>query len=201
MSEPLPDVTSRRVPLLVPITGVADWDWRESYVILLAFVVPGALLVRVPILFPVVAVALVVLGVGRRVHRISGWWRLLRSGQVVAVDSVGATSTKSGNIRLSHATGWRVHRGWYTGEIVDSALTYIVSGEQRTLEIRGLPYTSGIVLAHPTRPEARCVSAFPFDIRLRDDDRWSVTVPRQFWAGAAATTVLYGALVAWVWWW
>lgn len=188
-------MSSRRVPLLVPVAGILRWDWRESYAVLLAVVVPGALLVRVPILFPILAVGLVLAGIGLRVYRISGWWRLLRSGQVVPVDSVRASATKNGNVLLSHATGWRVQRGWYTGEIVDSVLAFTISDVHRSLEIHGLPYTSGIVLAHPTRPEAQCVSAFPFDIALRDDNRWSVTVPRGFWTGGTATVVLYGMLV------
>ncbi|WP_236077648.1 hypothetical protein [Rhodococcus sp. P1Y] len=188
--------TSRRVPLMVPITGTLSWDWRESYVVLLALVVPGVVLLHFPGLAPVLLIGLVAVGLARRFRGIARWWHLLRSGEVVTIDSVETTAAGNGTVRLAHATGWRVERGWFTGEITDSVLTYLVDDQPRTLTVRGLPYTSGIVLAHAERLDALCVSAFPFDIRIGESDRWSVSVTPMFWAGAAATTALYASLVA-----
>jgi hypothetical protein len=194
MSEPTPVVTPRWVPLSVPLTGLLRWDWRESYVVLLAFVVPGVVLARSPVLFSALAIGLLCLGTAVRIGQVYRWWTLLRHGHVVAAESVRTEIAGSGTARLSHATGWRVQRGWYTGEITDSVVAYSVGEQQRALVVRGLPYTSGVLVAHPSRPEALCVSAFPFDIAL--DDGWSASVPRQFWGGAAATAALYGGLAA-----
>ncbi len=179
----------------MPVTGALQWDWRESYVVLLAFVVPGWLLVHVPVLVPAVFGALLAAGVGMRVRRIAEWWTVLRSGEVAVVDSASSTSVGASTRRLSHATGWRVHRGWFTGDITESVVSYTIAGEQRRLEIRGLPYTSGIVLAHPLTPKAQCVSDLPFDLRPTDGGRWSASVPEKFWPGACATVGLYGFLV------
>lgn len=188
-------MSSRRVPLLVPITGILLWDWRESYVVLMVLVVPVVLYLHVPAFLPAVLVVLVTVGLGVRLRSIALWWRVLRSGQVVTVDDVEEASTTAGTVRLSHATGWRVHRAWFTGDIVDSVLTYAIGDQQRQFRTRGLPYTSGIVLAHPSRPEALCVNVFPFDVRMRTDDRWAVSSTPAFWVGAAATAALYAALV------
>lgn len=196
MSEPTPVVTSRWVPLSVPVTGLLHWDWRESYVVLLAFVVPGVVLARSPVLFSALAIGLVVLGAGTRIRRSAGWWRLLRHGRVVAAESVQTTTSGSGTVHLAHATGWGVQRGWYTGEITDSVIAYSVAEQRRTLVIRGLPYTSGVIVAHPSRPEALCVGTFPFDVNLSESGRWVVSVPRQIIGGAVATAALYGGVVA-----
>jgi hypothetical protein len=195
-----PLVSTRRVPLLVPVTGLSVWDWRESYAVFLAFVIPILLLTTVPALLPFFAIGLIAVGVGLRARRIARWWTLLRFADPVVVDAVEQSVAERGTVRLAHATGWRVHRGWFTGEIYDNTITYTVGGAQRTLVLRGLPYTSGVVLAQPTRADALCVSAFPFDLRLEDDSRWSVSVPPSSWLGAAATAVLYSALVLVAWW-
>ncbi|MDJ0393464.1 hypothetical protein QMK17_08970 [Rhodococcus sp. G-MC3] len=191
-----PLVRMRRVPSAAPVTALLVWDWRESYFVLLVFVVPGALLVHVPALVPAVFIALIMAGLAARIRSIARWWTVLRSGEVADVQGAASTSVGASTRRISHATGWRVHRGWFTGDITDNLVTYTVGGEQRSVEIRGLPYTSGVVLAHPLLPKAQCVSDLPFDLRQADDHRWTASVPEKFWPGACATAVLYGLLVA-----
>ncbi len=186
---------TRWVPLAVPITGIFLGDWRESYVVLMAFVVPGVLLAHFPGLLPVVFLVLLALGFGMRLHRVASWWSLLRSGEVVAAETVARRPTGNGNVRLAHATAWRVNRGWFTGEVTDSRVTYTICGQRRRLEIRGLPYTSGIILAHPRSRKALCLSDLPFDLRQRDDGRWAASIPSNFWMGACGTVALYTALV------
>lgn len=179
---------------MVPVAGMLLWDWRESYVVLLALVVPGVLILRFPVLVPVIPLVLVAVGLGVRVRTVAGWWRLLRSGEVVTVDGVEESTDGSGTVRVAHATGWRVERGWFTGALTDSTITYTIAEQERSLALRGLPYTSGVILAHPSRPDAVCVSAFPFDLRLRENERWSVSIASTFWFGALATAALYAAL-------
>jgi hypothetical protein len=64
--------------------------------------------------------------------------------------------------------------------------------DELTHEFRGLPYTSGVVLARGSK--ALCVSELPFDLRPRGEG-WHVAVPRSFWPGACATVELYAGLV------
>lgn len=189
-----PREKSRRVPIVAPLTGSLTWDWRESYAVLLAFVVPAALWMRVPSLIPVVFFGLIAVGAGLRIRRMSSWWPLLRRGVPVSADTVETTKTGHGTFHLAHATGWRVHRGWFTGDVTTSLVGCALGEQERTAEVRGLPYTDGVILAHPDAPKAMCVSRFPFDLSMRDDGRWLASVPPGFWFGAAATTAVYGLL-------
>lgn len=186
---------TRGVPLAVPITGIFLGDWRESYVVLMAFVVPGVLLAHFPALLPVVFLVLLALGLGLRLQKVALWWLLLSAGEVVTAEAVARRPAGSGNVQLAHATRWGVSRGWFTGEITDSRVTYTIRGQRRRLEIRGLPYTSGIILAHPRSRKALCLSDLPFDLRQRHDGQWAASIPSDFWMGACATVALYAALV------
>ncbi|WP_072802998.1 hypothetical protein [Rhodococcoides yunnanense] len=185
----------RWVPITVPLTGALRWDWRESYSVFVAFAVPVLLWIHVPVLLPGAFFGLIALGAGIRIRRIASWWPLLRSGEVASVDSVERWTTGAGTVTLSHATGWRVHRGWFTGDITTSRVGYTAADRRGNLEIRGLPYTDGVILAHPTAPKAMCVSEFPFDLNDNENGRWSASVPPRFWAGAAATAAVYLLLV------
>ena len=187
-----PRARTRRVPLTVPLTGLLLWDWRESYVVLVVLVLPGVLYVRMPVLLPIVLGAVTVAGLGVRIRRISEWWLLLRTGHVVVPDGVVHTTVEAGTTHLAHATGWDVHRGWFTGDIADNVIAYTVDGQSRTLHFRGLPYTSGVILARSDK--ALCINVFPFDARS-SDDRWNISIPRTALMGMPATIALYGGLV------
>ncbi|MFI7168251.1 hypothetical protein [Rhodococcoides fascians] len=61
----------------------------------------------------------------------------------------------------------------------------------------GLPFTTGVVLAHSKQPaSAMVISDFPCDLQLDGKGRWAASFPQNFWLQALATVALYGYAVA-----
>ncbi|OZE32793.1 MULTISPECIES: hypothetical protein [unclassified Rhodococcus (in: high G+C Gram-positive bacteria)] len=190
-------VPPHRVPPTVAITGAAVWNRREAYWFLVAVIVPAACWSRFPTMVPYVF-AIVLLGaVVFRSRRIAWWASMLRWGLIADVETVDTAPRGDRNLRLAHATGWNVQRRWYTGVVTESTVRYRAGEARGHLFVRGLPFTTGVVLAHSKNPgSAMAISDFPCDLQLDGRGRWAASFPPGFWRQALATSALYGYAMA-----
>ncbi|OZE92199.1 hypothetical protein CH302_24125 [Rhodococcus sp. 15-2388-1-1a] len=190
-------VPPHRVPPTVALAGATVWNRREAYWFLIAVIVPAACWSRYPALVPYVF-AIVLLGASTfRVGTIVRWMSMLRWGVIADVETVDTALRGDRNLRLAHATGWTVQRRWYTGIVTESAVRYRAGDARGHLFVRGLPFTTGVVLAHSKRPSsAMAISDFPCDLQLDGKGRWAASFPTGFWRQALATTALYGYAIA-----
>ncbi len=190
-------VPPHRVPSTAALAAATAWNRREAYWFLIAVIVPAACWSRYPALVPYMF-AIVLLGaLVLRCRRIGQWMSMLRWGVIADVETVDTALRGDRNLRLAHATGWNVQRRWYTGVVTESAVRYRVGDSCGHLFVRGLPFTTGVVLAHSKQPAAAMViSDFPCDLQLDGKGRWAASFPQGFWRQALATVALYGYAIA-----
>ncbi|CCQ14774.1 Bacterio-opsin activator HTH domain protein [Rhodococcus sp. AW25M09] len=185
-----------RVPPTVALAGATVWNRREACWFLLAVIVPAACWsshsALVPYVFAVVLLGALVLRVGT----VMKWVSLLRWGMIADIESVDTALRGESNLRLAHATGWTVQRRWYTGVVTESAVRYRAGEARGHLFVRGLPFTTGVVLAHSKQPTfAMAISDFPCDLRLDGKGRWAASFPTGFWRQTLATAAMYAYAV------
>ncbi|MGV8872032.1 MAG: hypothetical protein ACOH2Q_05875 [Rhodococcus sp. (in: high G+C Gram-positive bacteria)] len=185
-----------RVPPTVALAGATVWDRREACWFLVAVIVPAALWARYPALVPYVFAIVLLVALGRRIRAIARDVSMLRWGVIADVETVDTALRGDRNLRLAHATGWNVQRRWYTGVITESAVRYRVGEARGHLFVRGLPFTTGVILVHSKKPStAQTISDFPCDLRLDGKGRWAASFPPGLWRQALATTAIYSYAV------
>ncbi|KQU56536.1 hypothetical protein ASG84_20475 [Rhodococcus sp. Leaf278] len=186
-----------RVPPTVALAGATVWSRREAYWFLIGVIVPAACWSRYPALVPYVFTVVLLIALGIRVGNCVRWMSMLRWGVIADVETVDTALRGAGNLHLAHATGWNVQRRWYTGIVTESAVRYRAGEAHGHLFVRGLPFTTGVVLAHSKQPSsAMAISDFPCDLYLDGKGRWAASFPKGFWKQALATVALYGCAVA-----
>ena len=186
-----------RVPPTVLLAGATVWNRREAYWFLIAVIVPAACWSRYPTQVPYVFAFVLLGALVFRCRSIAWWVSVLRWGVIADVETVDTALRGGRNLRLAHATGWNVQRRWYTGVITESAVRYRAGDARGHLFVRGLPFTTGVVLAHSKNPgSAMAISDFPCDLQLDGRGRWAASFPSGFWRQALATAALYGYGVA-----
>ncbi|MFI8567934.1 hypothetical protein ACIGGF_15380 [Rhodococcus sp. NPDC078407] len=186
-----------RVPPTVLVAGATVWNRREAYWFLIAVIVLAACWSRYPTQVPYVFAFVLLGALVFRCRSIAWWVSVLRWGVIADVETVDTALRGGRNLRLAHATGWNVQRRWYTGVITESAVRYRAGDARGHLFVRGLPFTTGVVLAHSRQPSsAMAISDFPCDLQLDGRGRWAAALPRGFWLQALATAALYGYGVA-----
>ncbi|WP_206490761.1 hypothetical protein [Rhodococcus sp. KRD162] len=186
-----------RVPPTVALAGATVWNRREAYWFLLAVIVPAACWSSHPALVPYIFAVVLTGAVAGRIGAIRRWWSMLRWGTIADIETVDTALRGDRNLRVAHATGWNVQRRWYTGTVTESAVRYRAGQARGHLFVRGLPFTTGVVLAHSKQPtSAMVISDFPCDLRLDGKGRWAASFPTGFWRQGLATTALYGYAVA-----
>lgn len=191
----------RHVPFQLKLSTFA-WSWWELFCLLIGFTAPIALWLFVPEAFSVgLVVAILVIGWFRvRRYRRLG---LLKHGRVAtvtntAVQDVGTyySGLTYQNMRVPQAHGWHVTRSFYSGPATTTKIDYSVDGASGSLQLRGLPYDQGVVLADPRKPErAACVSAFPFSIQPGPDGQLVGELSTWSWLGVICTLVMEATLV------
>lgn len=202
MPTPLLSEPPRRVPLALKLAGLS-WKWWEAFAILMVFTAPIALWLFAPRSLPAAFIGLVVILGYTRVRAVGIKTEVLRWGKVATVTQVdhGPTGTYfSGttysNVRLAQASGWAVKRQWYSGPGSTTRVHYLLDGSTGELTVRGLPYTSGVILASARdSSKALCVSDFPYDLEVDEHGGWRSTVGTRSWIGIIATMTVYAALV------
>ncbi|MBY4130779.1 hypothetical protein HQO83_20505 [Rhodococcus fascians] len=185
-----------RVPPTVVLAGATVWNRREAYGFLVAVIVSAACWAEhsavVPYVFTIVLFGALV----SRYRRISRWGSMLRWGVIADVDTVDSALRGAANLRLAHATGWNVQRRWYTGLLTESTVRYRAGDVRGHLFVRGLPFTTGVLIAHSKQPTAAMViSDFPCDLYLDGKGRWAASFPRGFWRQALATAAMYACVI------
>ncbi|OZE80364.1 hypothetical protein CH305_12325 [Rhodococcus sp. 15-649-2-2] len=190
-------VPPHRVPSTAALAAATAWNRREAYWFLIAVIVPAACWSRYPELVPYLFAIVLFGALVCRWRRIGQWMSMLRWGVIADVETVDTALRGDRNLRLAHATGWNVQRRWYTGVVTESAVRYRAGEARGHLFVRGLPFTTGVVLVHSKQPAAAMViSDFPCDLQLDGKGRWAASFPHGFWRQALATTALYGYAVA-----
>ncbi|MDV6262633.1 hypothetical protein [Rhodococcoides yunnanense] len=190
-------VPPHRVPSTVVLAGATAWNRREAYWFLIAVIVPAACWSRYPALVPSVFAIVLLVALTLRARTIARWMSMLRWGAIADVETVDTALRGGRNLRLAHATGWNVQRRWYTGVVTESAVRYRAGEARGHLFVRGLPFTTGVVLAHSKQPSsAMAISDFPCDLQLDGTGRWAASFPRGFWRQALATSAMYGYTIA-----
>ncbi|NMM85857.1 hypothetical protein B2J88_16035 [Rhodococcus sp. SRB_17] len=192
----------RRVPLAFKLAGLS-WKWWEAFTILMVFTAPIALWLFVPKSLPAAFIGLVVVLGFRRVRAVGIKTEVLRWGKVATVTQIDRVSTGTyfsgttySNVRLAQARGWSVERRWYSGPGSTTRVHYSLDGSDGELTIRGLPYTSGVILASvKDSSKALCVSDFPYDLEVDENGDWRSTIGTRLWIGIIATVTVYAALV------
>ncbi|MDI9932972.1 hypothetical protein QM588_21340 [Rhodococcus sp. IEGM 1354] len=186
-----------RVPPTVLIAAATVWNRREAYWFLVAVIVPAACWSRYPALVPYMFAIVLFGALVFRCRRIASWVSMLRWGVIAHVETVDTALRGDHNLRLAHATGWNVQRRWYTGPLTESTVRYRAGDARGHLFARGLPFTTGVVLAHSKQPSsAMAVSDFPCDLQLDGTGCWAATFPQGFWRQASVTVALYGYAIA-----
>ena len=186
-----------RVPPTVLVAVATVWNRREAYWFLVAVIVPAACRSRYPALVPYMFAIVLFGALVFRYRRIASGVSMLRWGVIAHVETVDTALRGDRNLRLAHATGWNVQRRWYTGPLTESTVRYRAGDARGHLFVRGLPFTTGVVLAHSKQPaSAMVISDFPCDLQLDGKGRWAATFPQGFWRQASATVALYGYAVA-----
>ncbi|MDI9896255.1 hypothetical protein QM797_16130 [Rhodococcus sp. IEGM 1381] len=197
MLQSAPTVPPHRVPSTVVLAGATAWKRREAYWFLVAVIVPAACWSRYPALVPYVFAIVLLVALTLRARTIARWMSMLRWGTIADVETVDTALRGDRNLRLAHATGWNVQRRWYTGVVTESAVRYRTGEARGHLFVRGLPFTTGVVLAHSKQPSsAMAISDFPCDLQLDGKGRWAASFPRGFWRQAVATSAMYGYVIA-----
>ncbi len=192
----------RPVPAAFRLAGLS-WKWWEAFAILMTFTAPIALWLFVPKTLPIPFVGLLVVIAVTRIRAIGNRSHVLKWGTVAVVTGVDRVSVGTyfsgityNNVRLAQATGWTVERRWYSGPGHVTDVAYTVDGVAGSIRVRGLPYTSGVILASTKNPaKARCVSDFPYDLDVDSSGDWVSTVRPAVWIGACASLLVYAALV------
>ena len=185
-----------RVPPTVVLAGATVWNRREAYGFLVAVIVSAACWAEHPTVVPYVFAIVLFGALVSRYRRIARWGSMLRWGVIADVDTVDTALRGESNLRLAHATGWNVQRRWYTGTVTESAVRYRAGASRGHLFVRGLPFTTGVVLAHSKQPaSAMIISDFPCDLQLDGRGRWAASFPRGFWRQASATVAMYSCVV------
>lgn len=186
-----------RVPPTAALAAATAWNRREAYWFLVTVIVPAACWSRYPELVPYMFVVVLLGASAIRVSAVARWVSMLRWGVIAEVETVDTALRGDHNLRLAHATGWSVQRRWYTGAVTESAVRYRAGEARGHLFVRGLPFTTGVVLAHSKQTAAAMVvSDFPCDLRLDARGRWAASFPHGFWRQAVATVALYGYAIA-----
>lgn len=191
----------RGVPTAFRLAGVS-WKWWEAFAILMTFTAPIALWIFLPQTLPIPFIGLLVVIAVYRTRALGVRSHVLKWGKVATVTGVNTVSVGTyfsgvtySNVRLARATGWIVERQWYSGPGHVTDVSYTLDGAAGSIRIRGLPYTTGVILASTKDPsKAMCVSDFPYDLDVDSNGEWVPTVRPGVWIGACASILVYAAL-------
>lgn len=193
----------RRVPLAFRLAALS-WKWWEAFAILMTLVAPIAVWLFLPMTLPIPFLGLLLVVAVLRLRSLGNRSAVLKWGKVATVTAVNQVSVGTyfsgvtyNNVRLAQAHGWDVERRWYSGPGHTTDIEYTVDGNAGRIRMRGLPYTSGVILASIKDPsKALCVSDFPYDLDVDSNGNWVPSVRPTVWIGACATILLYAGLVA-----
>ena len=199
-------------PRHVPFTfrlATFDLSVWELFILFVGAVAGGFFWITVDYAAPIALIAAVV-AIGffrvRKYHRRIG---MLKWGKVATVtnsDEISRGTYYSGttyqNMYLRQAQGWDVTSRLYSGPASVTTVNYTLDGYNGSLEVKGLPYTNGVVLADSRKPsKAMVVSQFPYSVKPDESGRFVGTLSAWRWGGVIATlvvelTLVYVAVVA-----
>ena len=192
----------RRVPFLFRL-ATFNWNWWEAFAIFLVAIAPIALWISFPELIPYVLVTGVGIIAFFRIRKYVRRVRLLKWGKVATVTNTAELSRGTyysgvtyNNMLMRQARGWDVTTSLYSGPGSKSQINYTLDGVNGTVQLRGLPYNNGVVLADSRKPErAMVVSQFPYSVKPDVDGQYVGRLSAWVWGGVIATLVLEGTLV------
>jgi hypothetical protein len=164
----------RPVPVAYRLAALELPFWG-LFAVVLTVLAPMALWILSPVartLALLLGVPLLLLFVARRAaYRIG----LLRWGQVATVvqTTAGTEGTTFTNWPMRQATGWDVTTVVATGRGTRTQVEYTLDGRRGGLEVHGLPYTDGVVLADSRDPRrALVVSQFAHSVKPGVDGQY-----------------------------
>lgn len=207
---PLPEPTSvarlaeppRAVPFVFRL-ATFNLSGYELFWLTMGLVSPLALWIFVPGALTVALVAAVLVVAWFRIRRYVRRTAILKWGKVATVtnrDLLSRGTYYSGmtyhNMRMRQAHGWDATTTWYSGPGSKTQIAYSLDGTSGTLELRGMPYANGVILADSRKPtRAMCVSEFPYSVKPGPDGQFDGTLTTWLWGGIFATLLIEGTLV------
>jgi hypothetical protein len=193
-------------PRHVPFTfrlATFDLSVWELFTLFVGAVAGGFFWLTVDYAAPIALVAAcVVIGVFRirkYVRRIG----MLKWGKVATVTNSDETSrgtyysgTTVQNMFMRRASGWDVTSSLYSGPSSVTNVQYTLDGQNGSLDVKGLEYTNGVVLADSRKPSrAMVVSEFPYSVKPDETGNYVGTLSAWRWGGVIATLVVEATLV------
>ncbi len=128
---------------------------------------------------------------------------MLKWGKVATVTNSDLTSqgtyysgTTYQNMFLRQAQGWDVTSRLYSGPGSKTEVQYSLDGQNGVLNVKGLPYTNGVVLADSRKPSrAMVVSQFPYSVKPDESGNYVGQLSAWRWGGIITTLVTEATLV------
>jgi len=193
-------------PRHVPFTfrlATFDLSVWELFILFIGAVSGGFLWLTVDYAAPI---ALIAACVGIAVFRVRKYVRrigMLTWGKVASVtnsDEIARGTYYSGttyqNMFVRQAQGWDVHSRLYSGPASVTTVNYSLDGQNGSLDVKGLPYANGVVLADSRKPSrAMVVSQFPYSVKPDDSGNYVGTLSAWRWGGVIATLVVEATLL------
>ena len=193
-------------PRPVPFTfrlATFDLSVAELFILFVGAIAGGFFWLTVdyaaPIALVAASVTIAVFRVRKYVRRIG----MLKWGKVATVTNSGETSrgtyysgTTVQNLFMRQASGWDATSNLYSGPVSVTKVQYTLDGRDGSLEVKGLPYTNGVVLADSREPSrAMVVSQFPYSVKPDQSGNYVGTLSAWRWGGVIATLVVETTLV------
>jgi hypothetical protein len=180
-----------------------DLNVWELFTLVVGAIAGGALWFTVDMAAPIALIAacvvIAVLRARKYVRRIG----MLKWGKVATVTNSDETSrgtyysgTTVQNMVMRQARGWDVTSRLYSGPVSNTSIAYTLDGQNGTVELKGLEYANGVVLADSRKPgRAMVVSQFPYSVKPDETGNYTGTLTAWRWGGVIATLVVEATLV------
>jgi hypothetical protein len=193
-------------PRHVPFTfrlATFDLSVWELFTLGVGAVAGGALWLSIDVAAPIAlitaCVVIAVFRVRKYVRRIG----MLKWGKVATVTNSNESSrgtyysgTTVQNWFMHQAGGWDVTSRLYSGPVSVTNIQYTLDGQNGSLELKGLPYVNGVVLADSRKPSrAMVVSQFPYSVKPDASGNYVGTLSAWRWGGVIATLVVEATLL------